>query len=155
MLVIVGLIILLAAAIVSIVGVLSNTGAAHPLTENFSVFGYHVTGSTGSLFLFGIVVGAVALLGLSVLLAGARRTAGRGRDARRELARFQREMAFVNRDRDSRLEHQQRVDTDPTATVNTDEGATPRRRRPLLGRWSRVRQPVSTGQSNGHRSRGL
>jgi hypothetical protein len=59
-------------------------GAAHPLTENFAIFGYHVTGSTGTLFRFGIVVGAVAMLGLSVLLAGARRTAGRGRDARHE-----------------------------------------------------------------------
>lgn len=155
MLVIVGLIILLAAAIISIVGGLSKTGAAHPLTENFSVFGYHVTASTGSLFLFGIVVSAVALLGLSVLLAGARRNAGRGRDARREVARVQRQMADVDRDRDTRLEHQQRVDTGTAPTVNTDEGATPRRRSPLPGRWSRVRQPVSTGQSNGHRSRGL
>ena len=86
MLVIVGLVVLLVAVIVGIVGVLSNAGAAHPLTENFSVFGYHVTGSTGTLFLFGIVIGAVAMLGLSVLLAGARRTAGRGRDARRDLA---------------------------------------------------------------------
>ena len=133
MLVIVGLIILLAAAIISIVGALSNTGAAHPLTENFSVFGYHVTGSTGSLFLFGIVVSAVALLGLSVLLAGALRTAGRGRDARLE----------------------QLADTGTAPTVNSDEGATPRRRSPLLGRWSRVQQPVSTGRSNGHQSRGL
>jgi hypothetical protein len=81
-------------------------GAAHPLTENFAVFGYHVTGSTGTLFRFGIVVGAVAMLGLSVLLAGARRTAGRGRDARHELKRSQRETAFLNRDRDQRLEHQ-------------------------------------------------
>ena len=135
MLVIVGLIILLVAAIISIVGVLSNTGAAHPLTENFSVFGYHVTGSTGSLFFFGIVVGAVALLGLSVLLAGARRTAVRGRDAR--------------------LEHQQRADTRTAPTVNSDADATLRRRSPLLGRWARVRQPVTTGRSNGHHSRGL
>ena len=135
MLVIVGLIILLVAAIVSIVGALSNTGTAHPLTENLSVFGYHVTGSTGSLFLFGIVVSAVALLGLSVLLAGAQRTA--------------------DRDRDARLEHQQRADTGTAPTVNSGEGATPRPRSPLLGRWSRVRQPVSTGQSNGHHSRGL
>ena len=74
--------------IVGFVGVLSNAGPTHPLTENFSVFGYHVTGSTGTLFLFGIVVGAVALLGLSVLLAGARRTADRGRDARRQLAQI-------------------------------------------------------------------
>jgi hypothetical protein len=135
MLVIVGLIILLVAAIVAIVGALSNTGAARPLTENFSVFGYHVTGSTGSLFLFGIVVSAVALLGLSALLAGARRSAGRGRAAR--------------------LQPRQHADTGTTPTVNSDEGAIPRRTGPLPGRWSRVRQPVSTGQSNGHHSRGL
>ena len=39
-------------------------GAGHPLTD-FSVFGYHLTGSTGTLFLFGIAVGAVASLGSS------------------------------------------------------------------------------------------
>jgi hypothetical protein len=43
MLVIVGLIDLLVVAIVTIVGVPSNAGAAHPLTD-FSVFGYHLTG---------------------------------------------------------------------------------------------------------------
>ena len=107
MIVIVGLVVLLVAVIVGFTGVLTNAGAAHPLTENFSVFGYHVTGSTGTLFLFGIVVGAVAMLGLSVLLAGARRTAGRGRDARHELKRSQRETAFLNQERDHRLEHQQ------------------------------------------------
>ena len=101
MIVIVGLVVLLAAVIVGFTGVLTNAGPDHPLTENFSVFGYHVTGSTGTLFLFGIVVGAVAMLGLSVLLAGARRTAGRGRDARRDLKRSQRETAFLNRDRDT------------------------------------------------------
>ena len=76
MLVIGGLIVLLAAAIVAIVGVPSNAGAGHPLTD-FSVFGYHLTGSTGTLFLFGIAVGAVASLGLCLLLTGARRTASR------------------------------------------------------------------------------
>jgi hypothetical protein len=43
MLVIVGLIDLLVVAIVTIVGVPSNAGVAHPLTD-FSVFGYHLTG---------------------------------------------------------------------------------------------------------------
>ena len=105
MIVIVGLVVLLVAVIVGFTGVLTNAGPAHPLTENFSVFGYHVTGSTGTLFLFGIVIGAVAMLGLCVLLAGARRTAGRGRDARRELKRSQRETAFLNQDRDQLLEH--------------------------------------------------
>src|SRR6202020_164067 len=96
--VLVGLIVLLVAVIVGTVGVLGNAAGTHPLAENFSVLGYHVTGSTGTLFLSGIVVGAVGMLGLSVLLAGARRSATRGRDARSELARSQRETAFVNRD---------------------------------------------------------
>ena len=143
MIVIVGLVVLLVAVIVGFTGVLTNAGAAHPLTENFSVFGYHVTGSTGTLFLFGIVIGAVAMLGLSVLLAGARRTAGRGRDARRELERSQRETEFLNRDRDQRLEHQQ-VGATTGATLNPQAATTRRNRVPLLGRWSRGRQPTAT-----------
>lgn len=107
MLVIVGLVVLLVAVIVGFTGALLNAGPAHPLTENFDVFGYHVTGSTGTLFLFGIVIGAVAMLGLSVLLAGAQRSAGRGRAARRELDRSRRETAFLNQERDRRLEHDQ------------------------------------------------
>ena len=143
MLVIVGLIVLLLAVIVALMGVLGNTGPTHPLTESFSVFGYHVTGSTGALFLFGIVIGAVAMLGLSVLLAGASRTAGRGRDARRDLERSQRETAFANRDRDSLLEHQQ-VGAVAGAPVNPAVATTHRDWIPLLGRWSRGRQPTGT-----------
>ena len=143
MIVIVGLVVLLVAVIVGFTGVLTNAGPTQPLTENFSVFGYHVTGSTGTLFLFGIVIGAVAMLGLSVLLAGARRTAGRGRDARHELENSQRETEFLNRDRDQRLERQQ----DGAATgspVNPQAATTRRNRVPLLGRWSRRRQPTGT-----------
>jgi hypothetical protein len=143
MLVIVGLVVLLVAVIVGFTGVLSNAGAAHPLTENFAVFGYHVTGSTGTLFLFGIVVGAVATLGLSVLLAGARRTAGRGRDTRHQLARSQRETAFLNQERVQRLEHQQ-ADTASGTAVNPQPAPTPRNRIPLLGRFSRGRQPTGS-----------
>ena len=140
MMVIVGLVVLLVAAIVGIVGVLGNAGATHPLAENFSVLGYHVTGSTGTLFLSGIVVGAVGLLGLSVLLAGARRGAVRGRDARRDLARSPRETAFVKRHRSQELDHQGRADTDSmvnstAANPRTDSG-------PLLARWLRRRQTL-------------
>ena len=71
MIIIAGLVILVAALVVGIAGVLSNAGSAHALTHGFAVFGYHVTGSTGTLFLYGIVVGAIALAGLSLLLAGA------------------------------------------------------------------------------------
>jgi hypothetical protein len=140
MMVIVGLVVLLIGVIVGIVGVLGNAGATHPLTENFSVLGYHVTGSTGTLFLSGIVVGAVALLGLSVLLAGARRGAVRGRGARRDPARSQRQTGFVKRHRTQELEHRGGADTD--STVNST-AANPRRRSvPLLGRWARRRQTV-------------
>ncbi|MDT5264514.1 MAG: hypothetical protein QOI90_1140, partial [Mycobacterium sp.] len=75
MLVIVGLIVLLVAGIFAIVGVLSNAGAAHPLTDKFRVR----LPPHGMMFLFGIVVGGAGLLGPPV-------------------ARFQREMAFINRD---------------------------------------------------------
>ena len=150
MIVIVGLVVLLAAVIVGFTGVLTNAGPAHPLTENFAVFGYHVTGSTGTLFLFGIVVGAVAMLGLCVLLAGARRTAGRGRDARHELKRSQRETAFLNQERDQRLEHSQ-VGAATGTAANPPAATTRGTRVPLLGRWSRGRQQAGTGHVNGPR----
>ena len=143
MIVIVGLVVL----IVGFTGLLTN---AHPLPENFAVFGYHVTGSTGTLFLFGIVVGAVAMLGLSVLLAGARPTAGRGRDARHELKRSQRETAFLNQERDYRLEHQQAGAA--TGSPVTSEGATSRGKGfSRFGRWSRGRQPTGTARVDGRR----
>jgi hypothetical protein len=138
MMVIVGLIVLFVAVIVGTVGVLGNAGATHPLAENFSVMGYHVTGSTGTLFLSGIVVGAVGLLGLSVLLAGARRSAVRGRDARRDLARSQRERASMNRHPTQELDHPGATDTDSTVSSTA---AHPRRRSlPLFGHWARRRQ---------------
>jgi hypothetical protein len=150
MTVIVGLVVLIVAVIVGFTGVLTNAGTAHPLTENFSVLGYHVTGSTGTLFLFGIVIGAMAMLGLSVLLAGARRTAGRGRDSRHQLARSQRETAFLNQERDQRLEHQQAGAASGSA-VNPQPAPTPRNRIPLIGRFSRGRQPTDTTHVAGRR----
>jgi hypothetical protein len=91
MIVILGLIILVAAVVVGVAGVLSN-GGTHGLAHGFSVLGYHVTG-TGTVFLYGIAVGAVALFGLWLLLAGARHTSRRGRTARRGLKQSRRETA--------------------------------------------------------------
>ena len=99
MIVILGLVILVAAVIAGVAGVLANGGHAHVVTH-FAVFGYHVTGSTGTLFLYGIVIGVLGMLGLSLLLAGARRTSRRGREARRGLAQSRRETAAVSQDRD-------------------------------------------------------
>ncbi len=105
MIIILGLIILVAAVVVGVAGVLSN-GGTHGLAHGFSVLGYHVTGS-GTVFLYGIAVGAVGLFGLWLLLAGVRRTSRRGRAARRGLRQSQRETAesrqetaAVSKDRD-------------------------------------------------------
>ena len=107
MIVILGLVILVAAVIVGMVGVLGNGGSAHALTDGFSVFGYHVTGSTGTLFLYGIVVGAIALFGLGLLLAGARRTSRRGSAARRGLKQSRRETAAASQARDDLIDQRE------------------------------------------------
>jgi hypothetical protein len=113
------------------------------------VFGYHVTGSTGALFLSGIVVGAVGLAGLSLLLAGARRTSRRGRAARQGLRQSRRETAAVSQDRDDLIEQR---DTARAYTASTLGDATPATGRPLtpggglLGRLRRSRRPPAASQ---------
>ncbi|MEW2585380.1 hypothetical protein [Streptomyces virginiae] len=102
MILILGLVILLAAVVVGLAGVFGNTGAEHELGAggDFSLFGYHATGSTGSLFLTGIIVGAVALLGLALVMIGARRSARRSARARRDRAAARRESAVSDRGTD-------------------------------------------------------
>jgi hypothetical protein len=113
MLVVVGLILLIAAVIVGVAGVLANAGTAHALTHGFAVFGYHVTGSTGTLFLYGIVVGAVAMFGLSLLLTGARRTSRRGQDARRGLQQSRQETAAAVQARDVLIGQRESARSEP------------------------------------------
>jgi hypothetical protein len=120
MILIIGLVILIAAVVAGVAGVLSNSGTGHPLTHNFAVFGYHVTGSTGTLFLYGIVVGALGLLGLSLLLAGARRTSRRGRQARHGLTQSRRETAAVTQDRDQLLDERETARANTASTLGND-----------------------------------
>jgi hypothetical protein len=135
MIIILGLIILVAAVVVGVAGVLSNAGSAHALSH-FSVLGYHLTGSTGTLFLSGIVVGAAGLLGLSLLLAGARRTSRRGSAARRGLRQSRRETAAASQERDDL------IDQRDTARASALTNGTAPPRPPLSqasDRWSRLR----------------
>ena len=135
MLVIIGLIVLLAAVVVGVTGVLTNAGSAHLLTDHFAVFGYHVTGSTGTLFLYGMVVGAVAGIGLAVLLAGARRAASRGRDARRDLERTHHDTVAEAPETPTPPEVHRGTGRD--ATPRADDAAVPAHRRfGFLGRRS-------------------
>ena len=124
MFVVLGLIILVAAVVVGVAAVLNNVGTGHALTHGFSVFGYHVTGSTGALFLYGIVVGAAAMLGLGLLLAGARRTSRRGRAARRELKQSRPQAAAVSQDRDLIGQRESaQAETARSETARADETA--------------------------------
>jgi hypothetical protein len=93
MIIILGLVVLIAAVVIGVAGVLSNSGSGHALTHGFAVFGYHVTGSTGTLFLCGIEVGVIGLAGLSLLLTGVRRASRRDSAARRGLRQSRQEPA--------------------------------------------------------------
>ena len=108
MLVIMGLIVWLGAGIVTTAGGLSNAGAAHPLTENLRVrlSPHGIDRHVVPLWDLGQRGGAAGTEGALGRLA-----AHREPRARRAAARFQRDMAFINRARDTRLEHQQRVDS--------------------------------------------
>src|ERR1700727_2272938 len=100
MIIILALVVLIAAVVVGVAAVLGNRGIDHALVHPFSVLGYHVTGSEGRLFLYGMVVGAVGVAALCLLLAAARRTSRRGSDARRGLRQARQEAAHVPRARD-------------------------------------------------------
>jgi len=108
MIVILGLIILIAAVVVGVAGVLTNSGSGHELTGAFSVFSHDVTGSTGTLFLYGIVVGAAALLGLVLLWTGVRgRPSRRGSSSRRELKQSRCDTASAGRGRDDLVDQRE------------------------------------------------
>jgi hypothetical protein len=121
MIIILGLIILVAAVIVGVAGVLGNGGSAHAV-GHFSLLGYHLTGSAGTLFLAGIVVGAAGLLGLTLLLAGARRTSRRGSAARRGLRQSRRETAAVSQERDDLIEQRDTAQASTTSNLGNGTG---------------------------------
>jgi len=169
-LVIFGLIIVVAAVVVGAAGVLGNDSGAHDAAHGFSVLGYHVNGS-GTVFLYGIAVGAVGLFGLWLLLAGARRTARRGRDARRglrqsrrETAQSRQETAAVSKDRDDLIGQRDTARADTASALaslapgsrsgpSADQGhqVSPdkrRRIRPRLsGRWDAAASQAGTPQA--------
>ncbi|WP_280308210.1 hypothetical protein [Nocardia abscessus] len=98
MIIIIGLVALIAAVIIGVAAVVGNTGSAQQLTSDFAVFDYHFQGSSGALFGYGVVLGAIGMFGLALVLTGAWRVTRRGMVARRELAQSRREMAAVRRD---------------------------------------------------------
>ncbi|MGO9964769.1 MAG: hypothetical protein ACLPUG_15265 [Acidimicrobiales bacterium] len=152
MILILGLTILVAAVVVGVAGVLANGGSAHALAHGFAVFGYHVTGSTGTLFLYGLVVGALALLGLSLVLAAARRTSRLGSAARRGLEQSRDETIAARKDRDDLIDQREAghaetpstpEDDFPRGDVHPNPGDGQRSKRYPLGRHAISPQPAT------------
>ncbi|MFD4947962.1 hypothetical protein ACFWNT_36980 [Streptomyces sp. NPDC058409] len=134
MIVILGLIILIAAVVVAVVGVLTNAGSAHQLTDGFSIFGHHVTGSTGTLFLYGIAIGVLAMFGLSLVVAAVRRPSRHSRTSRRELRQPGRESAA---DRDEAIGPRETGRAETAPARGSDRPHDDRRVTPDSGRPSR------------------
>ncbi|MEV4240223.1 hypothetical protein AB0J47_34160 [Nocardia sp. NPDC049737] len=93
MIIIIGLVVLIGAVIIGVAGVAANTGEVRTSPGDFGVFDYHFSVSAGELFLYGIAIGAIGMLGLSLLLAGLWRSSRRSSAARRDLRQSRRELA--------------------------------------------------------------
>lgn len=123
MIAILGLLLLVVASLLAAAGIASNSGTAHPLGEDFTIAGVHLSGlSSGQLFTYGILVGGAGMLGVSMLLGSfSRRMASRR--SRRALKGSQRETEALRLDHE-RLRQQldgERADRDgATAAIPTD-----------------------------------
>ena len=141
---VIGLLVLAVAAVVAVAGIFTNTGAAHELTNAFSVFGHQVTGSTGMLFLAGIAVGAVGVLGLGLLLAGARRASRRGSAARHGPRDSRREAQAVGRSRDDLADQRDGARAEATS-ASRDSDALARQWDELMSGRSRATREQTAG----------
>ena len=98
--VIVGFLILLVAVGVGVSGVLANGGSEHLIGQDFAVLGLQLSGlTTGQLFFYGIIIGVVGMLGLSLVLGAFNRRLG-SRRSRRALKGSQKESQALRTDRD-------------------------------------------------------
>lgn len=102
--IILGLVVAVAAVAAGVAGVAANTSEANRLTSDFAVFDYHFAGTTGELFLIGIIVGLVGGLGVGLVAAGAWRSTRKSLVTRRELRQSRREVAAAQRDLAKRKE---------------------------------------------------
>lgn len=95
-----GLLILVAAGVVGAAGVLGNDGSAHNVSPAFEVLGVEFTGSTGVLFLIGMLVGVAGTIGIGLMLVGSKRRARHRLENRRERRDIRGEAETLQQERD-------------------------------------------------------
>ena len=95
--IIVGLLLLLAAAGLSLAAIQANRSVFEDSAGVVGLFGYSVEATVGEVFLVGAGVGALALLGLAMIIGGFGRGARRRMATRRELRRQEAETRETQR----------------------------------------------------------
>jgi hypothetical protein len=123
--IVLGLLLLVAAAVIAVDGVLTNLGHSHLLTRSLDIFGYHLTGSTGRLLLVGVILGAAGMLGLNLLLAGLGRGIKRRVSTRRQLKADDRQNKQLASERDQlsrELEDERARAADPNLGTGREGG---------------------------------
>ena len=127
--IVLGLLLLVAAAVIAVDGVLTNLGHSHLLTRSLDIFGYHLTGSTGRLLLVGVILGAAGMLGLNLLLAGLGRGIKRRVSTRRQLKADDRQNKQLASERDQlarELDDERARTADPNlGTAREGDGGAP------------------------------
>ena len=96
----IGLLLLAAAGVTALAGFWSNSGVAHNIPGGFDLFGYNLTGSSGRIFLYGVIVGIVGMVGLSLLLRGLRHGVQQKVETRRERKTFRHRTETLQEERD-------------------------------------------------------
>ncbi|WP_063044755.1 hypothetical protein [Nocardia pseudovaccinii] len=145
MIILIGLVVLIGAVIVGVAGVAANTGEVRTSSSDFGVFDYHFTASAGELFLYGIAIGAIGMLGLSLLLAGVWRSSRRNSATRRDLRQSRRELAAQEKtkakDAGQRRSTPPAAAPPPAATKPAAQATPPQGGKPVWS-WNRfLRQP--------------
>jgi hypothetical protein len=95
--IILGLLLILGAAGLSMVAIWANQGAFEASAGTVELMGYQATLTNGDVFLAGATAGAVALLGVFLLFSGIGRRARRRSVARRQLREQQQELRETQR----------------------------------------------------------
>ncbi|GIH04819.1 hypothetical protein Rhe02_28860 [Rhizocola hellebori] len=95
--IILGLLLLLAATGLSLAAIQANRSVFDDSAGVVGLFGYSIEASVGQVFLVGAIAGAVALLGLAMIIGGFGRGARRRIAARRELRRQDAEVRDTQR----------------------------------------------------------
>jgi hypothetical protein len=128
-----GLLVLLTVGAMGIARITAYNGTTHSSPFRLEVPGYHLQGPGSRLFLFGLLVGAVAMLGLNTMVAGL------GRGFRRRPA--SRQLLTGSRQQTSALQ-EQNDQLIPELTIQ-----------PRKGDASCPSQPVLPSSSSGRSSR--